>query len=61
MQDMKSLAEQKLSPHIMAWHHAQPHHMVRFDKLSKEVSKSNFRQYGQMKSRAGKRQREEKA
>ena len=27
---------------------------------SKEVSKSNFRQYGQMKSRAGKRQREEK-
>jgi hypothetical protein len=26
---------------------------------SKEVYKSNFRQYGQMKSRAGKRQREE--
>jgi len=26
---------------------------------SKEVWKSNFRQYGQMKSRAGKRQREE--
>ena len=28
--------------------------------LSKEVLKLNFRQYGQMKSRAGKRQREEK-
>jgi hypothetical protein len=28
--------------------------------LAKEVSKSNFRQYGQMKSRAGQRQREEK-
>ena len=28
--------------------------------LSKEVQKSNFRQYGQMKSRAGQRQREEK-
>ena len=28
--------------------------------LSKEVSKSNFRQYGQMKSRARQRQREEK-
>ena len=30
------------------------------DQCSKEVLKSNFRQYGQMKSRAGKRQREEK-
>ena len=28
--------------------------------LSKEVEKLNFRQYGQMKSRAGQRQREEK-
>ena len=28
--------------------------------LSKEVYKSNFRQYGQMKSRAGQRQREGK-
>ena len=27
---------------------------------SKEVLKSNFRQYGQMKSRAGQRQKEEK-
>jgi hypothetical protein len=29
-------------------------------RLSKEVYKPNFRQYGQIKSRAGKRQREEK-
>ena len=29
--------------------------------LSKEIQKSNFRQYGQMKSRDGKSQREEKS
>ena len=33
---------------------------ISLTRLSKEVEKLNFRQYGQMKSRAGQRQREEK-
>ena len=36
-------------------------HVLHTIALSKEVYKSNFRQYGQMKSRAGQRQREEES
>ena len=57
MKRVKALTLHESKPIL---HHCPLTPLVFFVCLSKEVSKSNFRPYGQMKSRAGKRQREKR-